>query len=345
MFLLSCEYQPPPPLLLRAAMPKLVMTYKKDRHKAARAREIKRLRTNPKHGPRLPPNRFFEVLGVGNGILLWSFMTMRGACVARLVCKYLRDSASAWPWDDLEPESRVFDVALWRQSFPRARACHMADSKDEPEDDEPVLTDALLHIHFGHGRVDRLLLGHQPFVSDDGLACLGGVRLLQISGNPRITDAGLAHLRAVEALSIGGCPMIGGGSHITDAGIAQLPNVRFFDTTGCRWVTDKGLEALGSMQRGVRVLDLEGWVQQSLRGDDGRASRLKGVTRLVLYGPPLYEWSGLSFASLAQHLAALDKHQRTWGSNEEPPARMEFQPAQPEQDTRYIKQWLAWDTM
>ena len=313
--------------MLRAAM---AMTYPVNRKRAAKARELHYLRTNPKSGDKLPLNKFLELLGTANGVHLWSWMTMSGALAARLACKGLRDSATAWPWDDLE--SRVYDVALWHRCFPHARACFVAPGVS--------LTDVLLRNHLS-GPIDRLLLGHQPSVSDAGLSGLGGVRLLQISGSAMITDAGLAYLQSVEVLSLAAC------CAVTDVGVEKLTKVRFLDVSGCLLVTGQGLEALARVQRGVRVLDLDADVQQSLLRGDGRVRRLlTGVTRLVVHDPPMYQWGPGSFASLAEHLAAMDKQRRcTWGSNHKAPAVvMLFQPSQPARAPNCIKQWLAWDS-
>ena len=81
--------------MLRAAM---AMTYPVNRRRSAKSRELHYLRTNPKSGDKLPLNKFLELLGTANGVHLWSWMTMSGALAARLACKGLRDSATAWPW-------------------------------------------------------------------------------------------------------------------------------------------------------------------------------------------------------------------------------------------------------
>jgi hypothetical protein len=105
-------------------------------------------------------------------------------------------------------------------------------------------------------------------ITDAGLANLGNVKEIDLSGCRQITNEGLRHLRNLQSLDLSNCREItdegllylgnvkviklGGCEQITDAGLRHLGNVQSLDLSCCRKITDAGLAYLGN----VKEIDL-----------------------------------------------------------------------------------------
>ena len=95
-------------------------------------------------------------------------------------------------------------------------------------------------------------------ITDDGLANLAALKLrhldtLTLGHNPNITDAGLAHLEAMHTVTYLGlcdCPKI------TDEGLSHLvrmKNLTGLDLSGCPGITDRGFNELARKRDWDRI--------------------------------------------------------------------------------------------
>ena len=154
---------------------------------------------------------------------IFPYLTTKEVCEAMVVCKEWRELVARVRWNDAETE--VYDVAGWRECFPRARGVRVRECTDAE-------VEHLKGIH-------TLNMEGYPLITDAGLAHLAGIHTLDISHCHRVTDAGLAHLSGIHTLKMSYCGLI------TDAGLAHLAGIHTLNISWGGQITDAGLALLG----------------------------------------------------------------------------------------------------